>query len=149
MKSLSLLINCVIVLALVVNHDTMAIDNFAIEFKGDGKTRVIAPDSNSLDITGDLTMEAWVFPTATSGSAIIVNKENSWEFGVKQNILKAAIWAAEWAWHGGGEVPNNKWTFVAVTFDNKEYHTFVNGKYEASRANKGKIKLTDMGFHVG
>ena len=89
MKSLSLLINCVIVLALVVNHDTMAIDNFAIEFKGDGKTRVIAPDSNSLDITGDLTMEAWVFPTATSGSAIIVNKENSWECALQSNILKA------------------------------------------------------------
>ena len=149
MKSLSLLINCVIVLALVVNHDAMAIDNFAIEFKGDGKTRVIAPDSNSLDITGDLTMEAWVFPTATSGSAIIVNKENSWECALQSNILKAAIKAAEWAWHGGGEVPLNKWTFVAVTFDKKEHHTFVNGKYEASRANQGKIQPTDEAFHVG
>ena len=85
----------------------MAIANFAIEFKGDGKTRVIAPDSNSLDITGDLTMEAGVFPTATSSSAVIANKENSWECALQSNILKAAIKAAEWAWHGGGEVPLN------------------------------------------
>ena len=120
----------------------MAADNFAIEFDGNDQKRVQAPHSNSVNIDGHITMEAQVFPTETTNGGIVINKEKSWECAVKQNILKAAIWAGEWAWHGGGEVPKNKWTFVAVTFDNKEHHTFVNGKYEASRANKGKIKLT-------
>jgi hypothetical protein len=143
------LIACAVVLALWVNHDTMAADNFAVEFKGDGKTRVIAPDSPSLNITDELTMEAWVFPTATSGSAIIINKEDSWECALQNNVLKAAIKAAEWAWHGGGEVKLNEWTHVAVSFDGKEHHTFVNGKYEASRPNAGKIQATNQTFHVG
>ena len=149
MRFLSLLIIAAINFALIVNHDTMAADNFAIEFDGDNQKRVQAPHSDSVNIDGHLTMEAWVFPTEATDGGIVINKENSWECGVKQSILKAAIWAAEWAWHGGGEVPNNRWTFVAVTFDNKEHHTFVNGKYQASRANKGKIQLTDLGFHVG
>ena len=108
MRFLSLLIIAAINFALIVNHDTMAADNFAIEFDGDNQKRVQAPHSNSVNIDGHLTMEAWVFPTEATDGGIVVNKENSWEFGVKQNILKAAIWAAEWAWHGGGEVPNNK-----------------------------------------
>jgi hypothetical protein len=149
MRHLSVLLICIIALTLWVNYEIMAADNFAVEFKGDQKTRVIAPDSPSLDITDQLTMEAWVYPTATSGSAIIINKEDSWECALQNNILKAAIKAAEWAWHGGGEVPLNKWTFVAVSFDGKEHHTYVNGKYEASRPNAGKIQATNETFHVG
>ena len=89
----------------------MAIANFAVGFKGDGKTRVIASDSNSLDITGDLTVEAGVFPIATSHSVVIANKDNPWECALQSNILKAAIKTAQWDWHGGGEVPLKKWTF--------------------------------------
>ena len=113
----------------------MAIANFAVGFKGDGKTRVIASDSNSLDITGDLTVEAGVFPIATSHSVVIANKDNPWGCALQSNILKAAIKTAQWDWHGGSEVPLKKWTFVTVTFGKKEHHTFVNGKYEDSRAN--------------
>ena len=149
MRHLFVLFICVIALTLWVNYEIMAADNFAVEFKGDQKTRIIAPDSPSLNITDELTMEAWVYPTATSGSAIIINKEDSWECALQNNILKAAIKAAEWAWHGGGEVPLNKWTFVAVSFDGKEHHTYVNGKYEASRPNAGKIQATNQTFHIG
>jgi len=121
----------------------------AVEFLGDGKTRVCAPGNPSLDITDELTMEAWVYPTATSDSAIIVNKESSWECALRSNRLHAAINAGEWAWHGGGETPLNEWSHVAVSFDGNEHHTFVNGKYQASRKNAGQIKTSNDPFCVG
>ena len=40
MRFLSLLIIAAINFALIVNHDTMAADNFAIEFDGDNQKRV-------------------------------------------------------------------------------------------------------------
>ena len=43
MRFLSLLIIVAINFALIVNHDTMAADNFAIEFDGDNQKRVQAP----------------------------------------------------------------------------------------------------------
>jgi len=122
---------------------------YAVEFLGDGKTKVCAPDSPNLDITDELTMEAWVYPTKTSSSAIIVNKESSWECALQSNVLKAAINSGEWAWHGGGEAPLNKWSHVAISFDGTEHHAFVNGKYQASRPNAGKIQTSNDPFCVG
>ena len=40
-----------------------AYQNFCLEFKANNDTKVIAKHSDSLNITGELTMEAWVYPT--------------------------------------------------------------------------------------
>lgn len=127
-----------------------AYENFALEFKAaNNDTKVVAKHSDSLNITGELTMEAWIYPTEVLGQALIVNKEDSWEIELQNLVLKAAINSARWAWEGGGNVELNKWSHVAVSFDTKEHHTFVNGKYEVSTSIPGKIKPSTQDFHVG
>ncbi len=51
-----------------------ASQNFCLDFKAGDDTKVEAKDSDSLNITGELTMEAWIFPTEILAQAIIVNK---------------------------------------------------------------------------
>ena len=122
-------ITLVFTISLLFAPVVFAYENFCLDFKAGDDTKVVAEHSDSLNITGELTMEAWVYPTEILGQAIIVNKENTWEIELQNLVLKAAINSARWAWEGGGNVELNKWSHVAVSFDTKEHHTFVNGKY--------------------
>ena len=75
MRFLSLLIIVAINFVLIVNCNTMAADNFAIEFDGDNQKRVQAPHSDSVNIDGHLTMEAWVFPTEATNAALSLTRK--------------------------------------------------------------------------
>jgi hypothetical protein len=111
------LLICVIALALGVNHNTMA-QNFAVEFFGNPADSVLAPDSNSLDVTGKaFTMEAWVFPTEPqAGDGIVINKENSYEMALRNgDLFMFAIQAGAWDWFGGGKPTMNGITLLSPT----------------------------------
>jgi hypothetical protein len=143
-------ITLALMLSLLFVPVVFAYENFCFEFKAaNNDTKVVAKHSDSLNITGELTMEAWIYPTEVLGQAIIVNKEDSWEIELQNLVLKAAINSARWAWEGGGNVELNKWSHVAATFDTKEHHTFVNGKYQVSTSIPGNIKPSTQNFHVG
>ena len=143
-------ITLALTLSLLFAPAVFAYENFCLEFKAaNNDTMVVAKHSDSLNITGDLTMEAWIYPTESLAQALIVNKENTWEIELQNLVLKAAINSARWAWEGGGNVELNEWSHVAVSFDTKEHHTFVNGKYEISTSIPGKIKPSTENFYVG
>ena len=106
MRPLSLLIISIIACALWASHNTMAADNFALEFFGSANDSAIAPDSDSLDVDGkEFTMEAWVFPTAAqAGDGIIINKENAYECALRNgDQFMFAIQAGAWDWFSGGK----------------------------------------------
>jgi len=143
-------ITLVLALSILFAPVVFAYENFCLEFKAaNNDTKVVAEHSDSLDITGELTMEAWIYPTESLAQAIIVNKEDTWEIELQNLVLKAAINSARWAWEGGGNVELNEWTHVAVSFDTKEHHTFINGKHEVSTSIPGNIKPSTQNFHVG
>lgn len=149
-RNSSIYIVLVLAFSLLFVSVVSAYQNFCLEFKAaNNDTKVVAKHSDSLNITGELTMEAWVYPTEILGQAIIVNKESTWEIELQNLVLKAAVNSARWAWEGGGKVELNKWSHVAVSFDTKEHHTFVNGKYQVSTSIPGKIKPSTENFHVG
>jgi len=124
--------------------------NFCLQFKAEtNDTKVVAKHSDSLNITGEITMEAWIYPTEVLDRAMILAKFDSWNLSLHNLILEAAINAAKWAHEGGGNVELNKWSHVAVSFDTKEFHNFVNGKYQVSISNQGAIKPSNKDFYVG
>lgn len=127
-----------------------AYQDFCLEFKAaKNDTKVVAKHSDSLNITGELTMEAWIYPTELLDRAIIVAKFDTWNFSLHNLVLEAAINSAKWAHDGGGNVELNKWSHVAVSFDTKEFHTFINGKYQVSISDPGAIKPSEKDFYLG
>jgi len=150
MKANLLYITLVLTLSLAFAPAVFASQNFALEFNAaNNDAKVVAEHSDSLNITGELTMEAWIYPTEILAQAIIINKEDTWECELQNLALKAAINSARWAWEGGGDVELNEWSHVVVSFDKKEHHTFINGKYQVSTSIPGDIKPSNANFHIG
>ncbi|MGQ9630780.1 MAG: LamG-like jellyroll fold domain-containing protein [bacterium] len=100
--------------------------------------------SSALNISGNgITMEAWIYPTSTSWSRIILNKENSYEIAVNSGVFQAAVEttaAGGWFWAGTGSVPINQWTHVAATYDAGpgKIKTYINGVLQDSTNVTGK-----------
>lgn len=95
---------------------------------------VSVPDTGALSVTNNVTMEAWIYPTAypTSGEATILMKENAYGITLDgQGRLRTAIQtavASTWNWWGlSTPVPLNSWTHAAVTYNGVELQLYLNG----------------------
>lgn len=96
--------------------------NYAVSYNGSNQYIEVA-DNNALDLSGNMTIEAWIFPTGTGSDAtqggIIVNKESSYEIarfadGTIQYALSANGAGTDWSWTNTGLVaPLNQWTHIA------------------------------------
>ncbi|MCB0695764.1 MAG: choice-of-anchor D domain-containing protein [Chitinophagaceae bacterium] len=107
----------------------------ALNFDG-GNDKVIVPHSSSLNVSagGELTMEAWVYPTA-SGVWRNIALKGSYGYGM---ILSPANQIAFWDQGSGAStpkstsaVPTNQWSHIAVTVkdlgNSLEVRFFLNG----------------------
>ena len=103
----------------------------AVEFGPEGGY-VIAPHCGRLGFrSGQFTVEATVFPTATKKHSIIVTKEHAFEVGLLDGCLKAAVRAGgSWGpgWLGDAALPLDAWSRIAVTFDGRRLRFFLNGE---------------------
>lgn len=123
-------------------------------FQFDGTGAVEIADSPSLNVQA-FTIDAWVFPTAADGGTdVIINKEpvsvfstftTQYEIGIRgsfepgMGIIPEGNFAFfiggitglpnEYrAWvDGGGPIPHNEWTHVALVFDGTSARTYING----------------------
>ncbi len=90
-------------------------------------------DYPGLNVSTNLTMEAWIKPTGMgTGSKIIINKEGEYEMGINASTGEVR-WAFDnvnpnWNWHDTGYfVQAGEWTHLAVTYNNGVVNTFANG----------------------
>ncbi|MBT9560048.1 MAG: hypothetical protein IV100_28725, partial [Myxococcales bacterium] len=103
-----------------------------------------------------VTMTAWIRPTGTVGSGIIVNKESSYEMAMNGANFECAIQLASggWAWQGSTPVSLNVWSHVVCTYSAStcKIETWVNGVKRASVDNaSGCVNLATSAspLHVG
>ncbi|HRF64106.1 MAG TPA: PKD domain-containing protein [Candidatus Competibacter sp.] len=118
---------------------------------------VTVNDSASLDPTNGMTLEAWVYPTATMSSwrsvllkeqtgglayALYANSDSnqavsSLNIGGDKNLA------------GGSALATNAWVHLATTYDGTTQRLYINGNQVASNAQAGSITVSDGVLRIG
>ena len=120
-------------------------DGVHLSFDGDDFIQIA--DHSSLQMTNNVTMEAWINHSGSgTGTQIIFNKEGEYEVAITADTgeIKWAIadTLPTWSWHNTGHfVTPGEWTHVAVTYDGVagEVKTYINGTLVETFAQSGPI----------
>jgi len=121
--------------------------------------RIDVGDSNSLDLTSGMTLEAWVRPTANSGYRTVVLKEIPGELAYSLYAADSDHGTRPSGWvriagtsryaDGTGSVPLNTYSHVAVTYNGSALVFYVNGVQTRSTAVTGSIMTSTMSLRIG
>ena len=129
----------------------------AVSFDG-VNDQVAVPDSASLDLTDEMTLEAWVRPTsANAGWRTVVMKEQA-------DDLVYGLYAAATGFRPSGHVfvggddervqapsalPANQWSHLATTYDGSALRIYVNGSLADTFATTGVMTASSGTLRIG
>ena len=128
----------------------------ALSFNGTNAW-VTVPDSNSLDLTTGMTLEAWLNPTTSTGWVDAFGKETT-------DDVVYAMYSSQPANHPTGYIRKggvfseasalspltlNSWTHVATTYDGATLRFYVNGIQTGSSAATGAIDTSSGVLRIG
>ena len=117
--------------------------NYALDLDGSNDYIQVA-DNNSLDISGSITISAWIYPTNIANKDGIISKrtsiENSgdWAFRFTSTAkLKLLIWdgdANNGSTSSANAISTNTWTHIAFSHNNSTNTTkfYINGSLDAT-----------------
>lgn len=132
--------------------------NSALQFDGSNDIAT-APDSNSLDINGPITIEAWIkMDTAPAGDYHTIAFKRGSASG--KNIAYALYYRSgllfefrngsrTWDLNDFRPISTGVWHHVAAVYDRTTIRLFVDGQQTASRAVTAEITSTAGAFSVG
>ena len=127
----------------------------ALSFNG-SSNRVQINDSNSLDLTTGMTLEAWVMPTASqSGWRTVIQKEvDTYFLDASSNSARrpatGGTYGSTVTWIAGpNTIPVNSWTHLASTYDGANIRLYVNGTQVATVARTGSIAVSALPVWIG
>lgn len=120
----------------------------ALSFNGTS-AYVSVPDSNSLDLTNKMTLEAWVRPTSSSGWRTVMMKENGNELAYGMYARGSSDRPSGWirtpssssskSVVGPAKLTLNTWTHLAMTYDGTNMRLYTNGSLVKTQAATGNI----------
>lgn len=98
-------------------------------------------------------MLSWINPSrfdSGAGVAIVMNKENAYEYGVAEGsgALQGAF-SPCWRWFGSVLVPLGEWTHVGAGVDGTNERHFVNGAVAEETSCAGALTPNDAAFKIG
>lgn len=108
---------------------------------------VTVNDSSSLDLSTDLTLEAWVYPTslASNGTVILKEKSGGAVYNLyayeNNNVPLSSFNDGSYRIISGIQpLPLNKWTHLVATYDGQYHRLYVDGTEVAKKAQSGLIQ---------
>ena len=123
----------------LMNGATFAPGKVGQAFSFDGTNQyVVTPDSPSLDLSSQFTLQAWINPLSVPHDAAIISKvggaggNNGYQFGISPSLVPGCQFNASgepWSANAvnGGTTPLNVWSHIACTYDNDNLRVYVNG----------------------
>ena len=127
----------------------------ALSFDGTS-ARVTVPDGAPLDFTEAMTLEAWVFPTATpNGWRSILHKDvDRYYLFASSNVQDRPATGGTFGTtnqnvFGSATLAVNAWTHLAATYDRTMIRLFVNGVQVASGAQTSAISTSNGVLTIG
>ncbi len=125
----------------------------ALSFNGSGLVTI--SDSNTLDLTTGMTLEAWVYPTTTSSQwKDIIYKANDMYYLEGSSTQSGApatggAFGANANLYGTAPLPINTWSHLAATYDGAMMQLLVNGVQVASLAQTGPFQTSTQALTIG
>ncbi len=118
----------------------------------DGSDIVNVEYGNSLNISSQITISAWINPSAMSDDYDgVVSKMSNYAI-LMTSANKLYFWGGGDTWSGlagNAVIPQNTWTFVTVTYDGNDKKIFVNGVLDGSQNLPGGIVTGGANFWIG
>ncbi len=118
---------------------------------------VSVPHNSNLDITGAITIEAWIYPTTSNGR--IVSKQtvsgSSTNYILELLSGKLVFYSYDAATpqyntlNSTVNIPLNQWSHVAMTISNSSFSFYVNGSSESFSVNFTNRAATDGPLYIG
>lgn len=138
----------------------------AIELTGEPGGWVEVPDSKSLDITDEITLMCWVYPTQFTAEwfRIIVKTwagdtapwmvygfyEQGGSNGKTGFIISVDKGTEKRCGNGPSpQLPSKEWTHLAATYDGSQMKLYYDGEMKVEQDAKGKIDTNDVPVSVG
>jgi hypothetical protein len=127
----------------------------ALSFNGT-TSRVDIPDSASLHLATNMTIEAWVRPTTLTSWRTVLMKEQSSGLSYSlyangdTNRPSAHVYlSSENDTRGTAQLAVNTWTHLAATYDGSALRLYVNGTQASSRTLGGAIQVSTAALRIG
>jgi len=125
----------------------------ALEFNNGS---VMIPNSESLDISEEITIEAWISfgPAGTGADMVIAREEPAYSLQKFSNDTIEG-WVSVGGWQGvrdigvGEIMEPEEWYHVAFTYDGDTMITYMNGEVDRENAVGGAIDVVDAPFTIG
>ncbi len=119
---------------------------------------VTVNDSMVLDLTKGMTLEAWVYPTATMSSwrnVLLKEQTGGLAYGLYANsdssqpVASINIGGGDKNLAGGSALAANSWVHLAATYDGVTERLYVNGNQVASKAQTGNMTVSGGALRIG
>ncbi|HKO45459.1 MAG TPA: Calx-beta domain-containing protein, partial [Pyrinomonadaceae bacterium] len=125
------------------------LNGFNLDGTGD---YVQAPDSNSLDLTSAITMDAWVNPTNANANGSLVDKisvggTDGYSLDLVNGNLRFKFGSQ--SAQSTGVIPNATFTHVAVTYDGANVVFYINGVLDSTTPLTGAIPVNALPLRIG
>ena len=124
----------------------------------DGKKDLVRINASaSLNVSSEVTLEAWVNPAVTQGGWRTILQREAVAYWLHASHDNGNLRPATGGTFNGGEfwfpspssIPVNSWSHLALTYDGNLLRLYVNGNVVASRAVTGSIQTNDKPLWIG